>query len=104
MSFLNFVPALVSPLRHDNIFHVVDWGTVWRTIRNSEYDQEIPQSQTTDKPMATQKSQDTRKTNHQSCFCFEIKYYLSYKGILEKVFVGLILIHFTTSLLKKKVL
>ena len=34
----------------------------------SEYDQEIPQSQTADKPMAprgraTQPSQDTRKTN-----------------------------------------
>ena len=34
----------------------------------SEYDQEIPQSQTADKPMAprgrvTQQSQDTRKTN-----------------------------------------
>ena len=34
----------------------------------SEYDQEIPQSQTEDKPMtprgrATQHSQDTRKTN-----------------------------------------
>ena len=34
----------------------------------SEYDQEIPQSQTADKPMApwgraTHKSQDTRKTN-----------------------------------------
>ena len=37
-------------------------------IKNSEYDQEIPQSQTADKPMAprgraTQQSQDTWKTN-----------------------------------------
>ena len=37
-------------------------------MRNSEYDQEIPQSQTADKPMAsrgraTQQSRDTRKTN-----------------------------------------
>ena len=36
--------------------------------KNSEYDQEIPQSQTVDKPMAprgraTQKSQARRKTN-----------------------------------------
>ena len=36
--------------------------------KNSEYDQEIPQSQTADNPMAprgraTQPSQDTRKTN-----------------------------------------
>ena len=38
------------------------------SIKNSEYDQEIPQSQTADKPMVlwgrdTQQSQDTRKTN-----------------------------------------
>ena len=37
-------------------------------LKNSEYDQEIPQSQTADKPMAlrvraTQPSRDTRKTN-----------------------------------------
>ena len=37
-------------------------------LQNSEYDQEIPQSQTADKPMtlqgrATRQSQDTRKTN-----------------------------------------
>ena len=37
-------------------------------FKNSEYDQEIPQSQTADKPMAprgsvTQPSRDTRKTN-----------------------------------------
>ena len=37
-------------------------------IQNSEYDQEMPQSQTADKPMAprgraTQLSQDTKKTN-----------------------------------------
>ena len=36
--------------------------------KNSEYDQEIPQSQTADKPMAprkraTQHPRDTRKTN-----------------------------------------
>ena len=36
-------------------------------VKNSEYDQEIPQSQTADKPMAprggaTQQSRDTRKT------------------------------------------
>ena len=36
--------------------------------KKSEYDQEIPQSQTADKPMvprgrATQQSQDARKTN-----------------------------------------
>ena len=38
-------------------------------MKNSEYDQELPQSQTTDKPMAlrgrvTQPSRDTRKTNN----------------------------------------
>ena len=38
------------------------------SIKNSEYDQEIPQSQLADNPMArrgraTQPSQDTRKTN-----------------------------------------
>ena len=38
------------------------------TIKNSEYDQEIPESQTADKPMtprgrATQSLLDTRKTN-----------------------------------------
>ena len=37
-------------------------------FRNSDYDQEIPQSQTADKTMTqqgkdTQQSQDTRKTN-----------------------------------------
>ena len=37
-------------------------------MKNSEYDQDIPQSQTADKPMtscgiATQQSQDTRKPN-----------------------------------------
>ena len=39
-------------------------------FRNSDYDQDIPQSQTADKPMtpqgkATQQSQDTRKTTKQ---------------------------------------
>ena len=39
-----------------------------RAFKNSEYDQEIPQSQTSDKPMqprgrATHQSPDTRKTN-----------------------------------------
>ena len=38
-------------------------------VRNSEYDQEIPQSQTADKPIAprgkaTQQPRDTSKTNH----------------------------------------
>ena len=38
-------------------------------LKNSEYDQEISQSQTADKPMAlrgraTQQSRDTRKTNY----------------------------------------
>ena len=38
-----------------------------KNIKNSEYDQEIPQSQTADKPMvpqgrATQQPQDNRKT------------------------------------------
>ena len=44
-------------------------------IKNSEYDQEIPQSQIADKPVAlqgraTQQSQDTRRTNKakQSAF------------------------------------
>ena len=37
-------------------------------VKNSEYDQEIPQSQTTDNPVApqgraAQPSRDTRKTN-----------------------------------------
>ena len=37
-------------------------------LKNSEYDQEMPQSQTTDNPMASrgraaQPSRDTRKTN-----------------------------------------
>ena len=44
---------------------------VWDEIRVSEYDQEISQLQTADKPMAprgrtTQPSQDTRKTTKQS--------------------------------------
>ena len=41
---------------------------LWININNSEHDQEIPQSQTADKPVAprgrvTQQSRDTRKTN-----------------------------------------
>ena len=41
---------------------------IWIPLKISEYDQEIPQSQTADKPMApreraTQPSQETRKTN-----------------------------------------
>ena len=52
------------------------WSVVWlqamydfvEDCKNSEYDQEIPQSQTADKPMApreeaTQQSLDTRKKN-----------------------------------------
>ena len=40
-------------------------------MKNSEYDQKIPQSQTADKPIAslgraTQQSRDTRKTDKQS--------------------------------------
>ena len=40
-------------------------------VRNSEFDQEIPQSQTADKPVAPrgrarQQSRDTRKTKNQS--------------------------------------
>ena len=43
-------------------------GNSLHVIQKSEYDQEIPQSQTADKPMAprgyaTQKSRETRKTN-----------------------------------------
>ena len=45
-----------------------DFGVIERSFDNSEYDQEIPQSQTTDNPMApqgraAQPSRDTRKTN-----------------------------------------
>ena len=44
------------------------WFRLILRKKNSEYDQEIPQSQTADNPMAlreraTQQSQDTRKTN-----------------------------------------
>ena len=43
-------------------------GRYYVTLLKYEYDQEIPQSQTADKPMAlqgraTQQSQDPRKTN-----------------------------------------
>ena len=43
-------------------------GRCWRTVKNSEYDREIPQSQTADNPLAsrgiaTHPSRDTRKTN-----------------------------------------
>ena len=43
-------------------------GELIELIKNSEYDQEIPQSQTADNPVAprgraTQPSRDTRKTN-----------------------------------------
>ena len=43
-------------------------GKLLLLIKNSEYDQEIPQSQTADKHMAprgraTQQSRDTKKTN-----------------------------------------
>ena len=38
--------------------------TLWHhSFKNSKYDQEIKQSQTANKPMATQQSRDTRKTN-----------------------------------------
>ena len=44
------------------------WYAKWLEMIVSEYDQEIPQSQTADNPMAprgraTQPSRDTRKTN-----------------------------------------
>ena len=43
-------------------------GYMYSTVKNSEYDQEIPQSQTADNPLAprgraTQPSRDTRKIN-----------------------------------------
>ena len=47
-------------------------------IKNSEYDQKIPQSQTADKPMAswgraTQQPQDTRKTSKATSSLFPIQ-------------------------------
>ena len=50
----------------ESVIHVS--AHIVKTKNVSEYDQEIPQSQTADKPMAprgrtTQQSQDTRKTN-----------------------------------------
>ena len=53
----------------ENITHIRCFGhTLQLAIRNSEYDQGIPQSQTADKPMAprgraTQQSRDAMKTN-----------------------------------------
>ena len=46
---------------------LIPWQNM-HCIRNSEYDQEIPQSQPADKPnvpqgRATEQSRDTRKTN-----------------------------------------
>ena len=48
------------------LFKYLNVGVMYKIV--SEYDQEIPQSQTADKPMAlpgraTQQSRDTRKTN-----------------------------------------
>ena len=52
--------------------HRLEWNREWNTAWNgkivSEYDQEIPQSQTADNPVAprgraAQPSQDTKKTN-----------------------------------------
>ena len=48
----------------DNL--VVEFNNKASQVKNSEYDQEIPQSQTADKPMAprgraTQQSRDTRQ-------------------------------------------
>ena len=56
---------------HKQIFILKSYVTLFtlcRAGKNSEYDQEIPQSQTADKNMAprgrvTQQSRDTRKTN-----------------------------------------
>ena len=50
------------------LFHFISFLYVSLVVCVSEYDQEIPQSQTADNPMAqrgraTQPSQDTRKTN-----------------------------------------
>ena len=51
-----------------SIYHIFLYYLSMHVFGNSDYDQEIPQSQTADKPMtlqgkATQQSQDTRKTN-----------------------------------------
>ena len=48
--------------------YICNLSNVRLPVKNSEYDQKIPQSQTADKPMAprgraTQPSRDTRKTN-----------------------------------------
>ena len=68
--FLQF-EELISCLGHANVraFHENPnrIHTELTFIKNSEYDQEIPQSQTADKPIAprgraTQQSRDTRKT------------------------------------------
>ena len=61
----------------EHLCHTCIWGVFTESaagrsmlnhFKNSEYDQEIPQSQTADKTMAprgraTQQSRDTRKTN-----------------------------------------
>ena len=57
-----FPPKNIRNIKRPKIFEILVIKKV------SEYDQEIPQSQTADKPMAprgraTQQSRDTRKTN-----------------------------------------
>ena len=61
--------AGVAILLHSitSIYSAVPLYSSHRSVKNSVYDQEIPQSQTADKLMAprestTQQSQDTRKT------------------------------------------
>ena len=51
-----------------SILHLIHRPSEAMPMKNSEYDQEIPQSQTTDNPMAprgrvAQPPRDTRKTN-----------------------------------------
>ena len=52
----------------DSKISLVMFMRYWYDFQNSEYDQEIPQSQTADNPVAprgraAQPSRDTRKTN-----------------------------------------
>ena len=61
--------AVYNSYKHCAIFVGISWvlPSHIHKVQNSEYDQEIPQSQIADKPVAprgrvTQQSQDTRKT------------------------------------------
>ena len=64
----HFLPCRILQ-RNYRKMTISSWSFSYNSfVNNSEYDQEIPQSQTADKPVATvgratQQSRDTRKTN-----------------------------------------